>query len=85
MDTTSSTSETLRLSPDKSRWGQYDASFAASINAYLESIRLKQAPPIPGLAGLKELQVEAALRRSIAEKRPVILGQDFPLNPVKEA
>ncbi len=83
MDTNSGTQETLRLTPDRNRWGQYDASFAASINAYLDTVRHNQAPPISGLAGLRELQVEAALRRSVREKRPVILNQDFPLNPTK--
>jgi len=85
MDTTSGTRETLRLPPDKNRWGQYDASFAASINAYLDTVRHDQSPPIPGIAGLHELQVEAALRRSVREKRPVILDQEFPLNPNEAA
>ena len=80
MDATSGTSEVLRLPSEMNRWGQYAASFAASINAYLESVRLDQPPPVPGLAGLRELQVEAALRRSVSEKRPVILAQDFPIN-----
>lgn len=84
MDTTQGTSEVMRLPADMTRWGQYAASFAASINAYLESVRLDQAPPVPGLAGLRELQVEAALRRSIAEKRPVILTRDFPITPAEQ-
>ena len=79
MDTADGTSEVLRLPPEMTRWGQYAASFAASINAYLESVRLDQPPPVPGLAGLQELQVEAALRRSVIEKRPVILAKDFPI------
>ncbi len=79
MDATSGTSEVLSLPPEMNRWGQYAASFAASINAYLESVRLDQPPPVPGLAGLRELQVEAALRRSVHELRSVILDQDFPI------
>lgn len=85
MDTTSGTSEVMRLPPEMTRWGQYAASFAASINAYLESVRNDQPPPVPGLAGLQELQVEAALRRSAHEKRAVILAEDFPLNPISTA
>jgi hypothetical protein len=34
---------------------------------------------VPGLAGLEELQFEAALRRSIAQKRPVEVQQEFAL------
>jgi hypothetical protein len=34
---------------------------------------------VPGLAGLEELQFEAALRRSIAEGRPVEVQEEFPL------
>lgn len=81
MDTALGTNEVMRLPPDMTRWGQYAASFATSINAYLESVRLDQAPPVPGLAGLKELQIEAALRRSVSDKRPITLDNDFPINP----
>jgi hypothetical protein len=34
---------------------------------------------VPGLAGLEELQFEAALRRSISQKCPVNVQQEFPL------
>ena len=33
-----------------------------------------------GIDGLKELQFEAALKRSIAARRPVILQEEFPLH-----
>ena len=41
--------------------------FARSLAAYLDAIRTNRPPPVPGLAGLEELQFEAALRRSIAQ------------------
>ena len=37
-------------------------------------------PPIPGSAGLLELQVEAGFRRSISEGRPIRLSDEFPLD-----
>ena len=61
------------------RWDQYAASFQKSVGAYLDSLRSGQAPPVPGIDGLRELQVEAALKRSIAQRRPVVLQQEFPL------
>jgi len=63
-----------------SRWQQYDASFGKSINAYLQSIRDGAPPPVPGIAGLRELQVEAALKRSIAQQRPIVLDRAFPID-----
>ena len=71
--------ETHALIGNHSRWDQYKASFAKSLAAYLDSIRQDQAPPVPGLAGLQELQFEAALRRSIADRRPVDVQAEFPL------
>ena len=65
---------------DRSRWDQYNASFAKSTLAYLASLRQGQPPPVPGLAGLQELQVEAAIKRSIAQKRPVDLAAELPLS-----
>jgi predicted dehydrogenase len=64
---------------DSSRWDHYRSSFEKSLDAYLNSIRDNCPPPIPGTAGLVELQFEAALRRSIAEKRPVDAAAEFPL------
>ena len=64
----------------RSRWDQYNQSFEQSLAAYLESIRQNQPPPVPGRFGLLELQVEAGLKRSIAQGRPVVLGEEFPLS-----
>ena len=36
-----------------------------------------EAPPVPGMAGLQELQFEAALKRSIAQGRPVDVAREF--------
>lgn len=71
--------ERIGLPRDKSRWDQYSASFAKSLAAWLDSVRSGNPPPIPGLAGLRELQFEAALRRSAREHRPVSLADEFPL------
>lgn len=67
------------LSRSVSRWDQYRASFGKAINAYLDSVRAGAPPPVPGLAGLQELQFEAALKRSIAQRKPVIVTEDFPI------
>jgi len=64
---------------DASRWGHYGASFAKAIPAYLDSIRNATELPVSGLDGLRELQVEAAMKRSIVEKRPVQVQEEFPL------
>ena len=50
-------------------------------SAYLESLRQGQSPPVPGIAGLQELQVEAAIKRSIAQQRPVDLAAELLLAP----
>ncbi len=71
--------ENISLTRDTSRWGQYGSSFEKSITAYLESLRTGQAPPIPAVAGLRELQVEAAIKRSIAKRKPILLEADFPI------
>jgi predicted dehydrogenase len=71
--------ETVSVVRDASRWASYDQSFRAALGAYLQSLRKRTAPPVPGIDGLRELQVEAALRRSIAERRPVKLAREFPL------
>lgn len=67
------------LSRNSSRWDQYRASFGKAINAYLDSVEAGAPPPVPGLAGLQELQFEAALKRSIAAKRPVAIADEFPI------
>ena len=71
--------EAYAVPRDRSRWDQYDTSFGRSIGAYLDSIRQHRPPPVPGLAGLQELQVEAGIRRSIAMGRPIRLGDEFPI------
>jgi predicted dehydrogenase len=71
--------ESYSLIGNHSRWDQYQASFQKSLADYLDSIRRGGPPPVPGLAGLEELQFEAALRRSIAQGRPVDVQQEFAL------
>ena len=80
MDATSRYSESHTITGNHSRWDQYTASFEKSLEAYLASILSSAPPPVPGLAGLEELQFEAALRRSIALKRPVDVQKEFPLD-----
>jgi predicted dehydrogenase len=64
---------------DRSRWDHYNASFGKALAAYLHSMRQGESPPVSGKDGLRELQVEAAIRRSIAEKRPVRVQEELPL------
>lgn len=71
--------ESHGLIGNHSRWDQYRASFEKSLVAYLDSIRQSIPPPVPGLAGLEELQFEAALRRSITQKRPVKVQEELEL------
>lgn len=79
LDDTKGKHETAAFLDDDARWAPYDQSFKASLGAYLDSLRRGLPPPVPGLAGLKELQVEAAIRRSIALKRPVQVAEELPL------
>jgi predicted dehydrogenase len=79
LDSGSAQHEVHAIARDRSRWDQYNASFAKSTTAYLESLRQGQPPPVPGVAGLQELQVEAAIKRSIAQNRPVDLAAELPL------
>ncbi|MET0693813.1 MAG: Gfo/Idh/MocA family oxidoreductase [Propionibacteriaceae bacterium] len=71
--------ESYDLGRNTSRWQQYAASFVASLTAYLGSVRAGEPPPIPGIDGLRELQFEAALKKSIAEGRRVTLADAYPL------
>lgn len=71
--------ETFDLCRDTSRWDQYNKSFVASLTAYLDSIRAGAPPPVPGMDGLRELQVEAGIKKSIAERRSVNLTAEYPL------
>jgi predicted dehydrogenase len=80
MDARSMNVERYSIYGAKSRWDQYNSSFTKSVQAYLDSVRQEQPPPVPGEAGLLELQVEAAAKRSIAQARPVNLATEFPLH-----
>jgi myo-inositol 2-dehydrogenase/D-chiro-inositol 1-dehydrogenase len=71
--------ERIGLVRDRSRWDHYNTSFHKALHAYLESLRHGRPAPVPGVDGLRELQFEAGLRRSIAERRSVVLANDFPL------
>jgi predicted dehydrogenase len=78
-DKTTRYRETYALMGNHSRWDQYKASFEKSLAAYLDSIRLSEPPPVPGMTGLEELQFEVALRRSIEQERPVNVQDEFSL------
>ena len=75
--------ELISHSRDESRWTKYNESFEKSVDAYLDSIRNGTPPPVPGIAGLLELQFEASLKKSIAEHRPVVPFEEFPIDPVR--
>jgi predicted dehydrogenase len=79
MDARAKRVQTFQISGDRSRWDMYNASFQKSLNAYLQSVREGASPPVPGRFGLLELQVEAAIKRSIATGAPVTLDAAFPL------
>jgi len=79
LDDSSAMNQTASFLDNDLRWKPYDESFRRALGAYLESLRAGTPPPVPGVAGLRELQVEAAFRRSIAQKRPVKLTDEFPL------
>ncbi len=83
LDYRSNQHEIFSPSRASSRWNKYDESFEKSIDAYLESIRNGTPPPVPGLAGLLELQFEAGLKQSLAEHRPVKLLEAFPIEPLR--
>lgn len=79
MDARRGSQERYSILRGRSRWQQYHESFSKSIRAYLASIRAGTPPPVPGRAGLLELQVEAGFRRSIEENRPVRLNEELSL------
>jgi predicted dehydrogenase len=62
-----------------SRAARYDRSFHRSLAAYLDTLRAGVEPPVPGIAGLRELQFEAALKRSIGAGRTINVNEEFPL------
>lgn len=68
-----------RLGSGSSRWDRYAASFRASLSAYLEAVRAGVPAPVGIDAGLRELQVEAAIARSIERGGPVDVQTEFPL------
>lgn len=71
--------QTYGLTRHTSQWDQYNRSFEQATGAYLDSIRAGVEPPVPGIAGLRELQFEAALKRSIRLRQPVRVQEAFPL------
>jgi predicted dehydrogenase len=75
--------EVVTPSRETSRWDKYDASFDKSVSAYLDTVREGLPPPVAGIAGLLELQFEASLKRSIAEQRPVVPHEEFPIDPIR--
>ncbi len=77
LDNASGTHQAFSLPRQTSRWDQYAASFDKSLAAYLDSIRNDTPAPVPGLAGLQELQFEAALRRASREQRSVSVQEEF--------
>ena len=77
------THQLFSQSRDQSRWAKYNESFEKSVDAYLDTIRENVAPPVPGVAGLLELQFEASLKKSIAEHRPIVPSEEFPIEPVR--
>jgi len=84
LDYSSNHEETYSITRQTSRWDHYAASFRASITAYLRSVRSDEPPPVPGIWGLRELQLEAAFRRSAALGRPVKLEEELPLAGASE-
>jgi len=83
LDSDDDVHELITPSRETSRWDKYDASFDKSISAYLDSVRTGGPPPVPGVAGLRELQFEASLKRSIVEQRPVVPDEEFPIEPLR--
>ena len=75
--------ELFSQSRDQSRWTKYNESFGKSVDAYLDSVRAGTPPPVPGIAGLLELQIEASIKKSIAERRPVRPFEEFSIDPVQ--
>ncbi|GAA3640032.1 hypothetical protein GCM10022200_24480 [Microbacterium awajiense] len=62
------------------REARYSASFTASLTAYLAAVRTNAPPPVGVDAGLRELQMEASISRSIREHRAVRVQEEFPLD-----
>lgn len=79
LDGAQETHETITYARHHSRWDAYRDSFKKAVGAYLDSLRTNQPPPVPGIEGLYELQFEAAIKRSIAERKPVRIAEEFPI------
>ena len=75
--------EVIAPSRNESRWDKYNQSFQKSVDAYLESIRAGAPPPVPGIAGLRELQFEVSLKKSVAEHRLILPNQEFPIDAIR--
>lgn len=67
------------------RWPRYAASFRASLSAYLDAVRRGESAPVGVAAGLRELQFEAAVARSVSAGRAVDLELEFGLELPKSA
>ncbi|MDX9981293.1 MAG: Gfo/Idh/MocA family oxidoreductase [Lentisphaeria bacterium] len=78
LDYAKSVHESFAISRQWSRWDLYNQSFGKSANAYLDAVAAGNPPPVPGLAGLRELQFEAAMRKSVRTGLPVTPDTDFP-------
>ncbi|MBI2941820.1 MAG: Gfo/Idh/MocA family oxidoreductase [Chloroflexi bacterium] len=55
---------------DQPRLG-FQVSFGRSISTFVRAVRAGEAPPVTGLDGLRELQIEGAIVRSSLERRAV--------------
>lgn len=62
----------------EARWTQYAASFEHSLEAYFDTLRNGEAPPVSGLDGLAELQFEAALNARRRPGKPSNSKRNFP-------
>ncbi len=62
------------------RWDRYRESFVSALDEYVAAVRADAPAPVPGEAGLRELQVEAGMRRSVRLGRTVDLDAEFPLD-----
>ncbi|HVX85386.1 MAG TPA: Gfo/Idh/MocA family oxidoreductase [Phycisphaerae bacterium] len=80
LDPASGAHETVSLVRDHSRWDAYRDSFRKAVTAYVSSVRERRPPPVAGMEGLRELQVEAALRRAARERRIVRVNDEFPVD-----
>ena len=78
LDYNGDTHENYAISRQWSRWDQYKSSFGNSLAAYLDTVSADAPPPVPGMAGLRELQFEAAFRKAIRTGVPVRPDDDFP-------